>query len=245
VDDERLLERLGDDALLRDVLQTAPDQNAAALAAAHAELRARRGDAEGATALIGQALARLSDARYLCDALLKCARFGSPGQARQARAAFRRSEICDVSTEAHALLVEAIVKGYDGDAAGRQADAARARTLADGAGLVALKAIAYELEGNAGAAARLYEQMGATRDARRLTGRGSPGSRASGDLTARERQVAELVADGLPNRTIAERLKLSNRTVEHHLASVFSKVDVRSRTELASLMARTASSPLP
>jgi DNA-binding NarL/FixJ family response regulator len=50
-------------------------------------------------------------------------------------------------------------------------------------------------------------------------------------LTSRERDVLELVAGGLRNREIAAQLYLSENTVEAHLRSVFSKLNVRSRTQ--------------
>ncbi len=52
-------------------------------------------------------------------------------------------------------------------------------------------------------------------------------------LTRREREVAELVADGLGNREIAERLVLSKRTVDSHIEHIFSKLGFSSRTHLA------------
>ena len=56
------------------------------------------------------------------------------------------------------------------------------------------------------------------------------------DLTKRERQVAQSVADGLSNREIAERLSISERTVKARLTSVFQKLDVRDRVQLALLL---------
>ena len=56
------------------------------------------------------------------------------------------------------------------------------------------------------------------------------------DLTKRERQVAQSVADGLSNREIAERLSISERTVKARLTSVFQKMDVRDRVQLALLL---------
>ena len=56
------------------------------------------------------------------------------------------------------------------------------------------------------------------------------------DLTRRERQVAEAVADGLSNREIAERLSISERTVKARLTTVFQKFDVRDRVQLALLL---------
>jgi ATP/maltotriose-dependent transcriptional regulator MalT len=52
-------------------------------------------------------------------------------------------------------------------------------------------------------------------------------------LTAREREIAELVAAGRSNREIAEQLVLSRRTIEAHLRNIYGKLGVRSRVELA------------
>jgi DNA-binding NarL/FixJ family response regulator len=59
-------------------------------------------------------------------------------------------------------------------------------------------------------------------------------------LTSQETRVALLVARGLSNREVAAALFLSPKTVEHHLASVFRKRGLRSRTELAATFARAA-----
>ena len=50
-------------------------------------------------------------------------------------------------------------------------------------------------------------------------------------LTIREHDVLALVADGLPNREIARGLGISEHTVKFHLASIFGKLGVSTRTE--------------
>ena len=50
-------------------------------------------------------------------------------------------------------------------------------------------------------------------------------------LTGREHEVLALVADGLPNRDIAAALGISEHTVKFHLASIFGKFAVSTRTE--------------
>jgi DNA-binding NarL/FixJ family response regulator len=56
---------------------------------------------------------------------------------------------------------------------------------------------------------------------------------AAGPLTAREREIADLVAAGRTNREVAEQLVLSTRTIEAHLRNIYAKLGVRSRIELA------------
>jgi DNA-binding CsgD family transcriptional regulator len=73
------------------------------------------------------------------------------------------------------------------------------------------------------------------------------GGRASSrwELTPSERSVAELAALGHSNREIADRLVLSVRTVESHLASAYRKLDIRSRVQLAPALAGTADEVVP
>jgi DNA-binding CsgD family transcriptional regulator len=94
-------------------------------------------------------------------------------------------------------------------------------------------------------ALRELERLGASRDAdvaaallRDLgaPGRGSPP--AHGALTKRETEVLALLADGLSNADIAERLVISRRTAEHHVASILSKLGLRSRAEAAAYVLR-------
>lgn len=59
-------------------------------------------------------------------------------------------------------------------------------------------------------------------------------------VTAREAEVLALLAEGLPNREIAERLYLSPRTVERHIANLTVKAGVRRRSELIAFAARSS-----
>lgn len=63
------------------------------------------------------------------------------------------------------------------------------------------------------------------------------------DLSPREREVADLVVDGLTNRQIAEQLVLSVRTVEGHVEHVLRKTGVGRRSELASVVRNSRQRP--
>jgi DNA-binding NarL/FixJ family response regulator len=73
-------------------------------------------------------------------------------------------------------------------------------------------------------------------------GRGGPGGAAK--LSEREEEVLRLVADGLPNKLIARRLGIAERTVKAHLTNVFQRIGVTDRTQ-AALWARDHLPPRP
>ena len=57
-------------------------------------------------------------------------------------------------------------------------------------------------------------------------------------LSKREREVARLVGDGMTNAETARELSVSSKTVEYHLAHIYTKLDVASRQELRTLLSR-------
>ena len=80
----------------------------------------------------------------------------------------------------------------------------------------------------AAAATSLLRQLGVTRG-------GQP--RLEQPLTQREMEIASLIALGLTNRDIAERLVISAKTVEHHVSRILGKLNLRSRAEVAAFSA--------
>jgi two-component system nitrate/nitrite response regulator NarL len=58
------------------------------------------------------------------------------------------------------------------------------------------------------------------------------------ELTVREREVLELVASGLGNQEIGDRLGLAEKTIKHYMTNILGKLQVRSRVEAALLAAR-------
>jgi DNA-binding NarL/FixJ family response regulator len=65
------------------------------------------------------------------------------------------------------------------------------------------------------------------------------------ELSAREREVLELVAEGLSNQEIGARLHLAEKTIKHYMTSILGKLRVRSRVEAALLAYREGIAPGP
>ncbi len=97
----------------------------------------------------------------------------------------------------------------------------------------------------------IYEHLGADRDLARAEAvlrqagirRGTRGRRGRPQfgwpsLTPAEQAVARLVADGLSNPQIGDRLYISRRTVQTHLAHIFTKLEITSRAQLGAQVAR-------
>jgi DNA-binding NarL/FixJ family response regulator len=63
-------------------------------------------------------------------------------------------------------------------------------------------------------------------------------ARRLGRLSAREREVLDLLAEGLSNQAIADRLFISPKTAEHHVGRILGKLGLRSRAEAASYVLR-------
>ncbi|WP_161631687.1 LuxR C-terminal-related transcriptional regulator [Pseudonocardia asaccharolytica] len=109
----------------------------------------------------------------------------------------------------------------------------------------------------AGQAATAYERAGDRRGAAVATARARQLARScetlrtpalaglvSPELTSREDEVARLALAGLTNQAIAERLVLSRRTVEAHLANVYAKLGINSRIELRAALGRRPAAPV-
>jgi DNA-binding CsgD family transcriptional regulator len=83
---------------------------------------------------------------------------------------------------------------------------------------------------------------GPLRTASSLLDRLTAAERAADPLTEREREVCGLVALALTNRQIAERLFLSERTVESHVRNILAKLGLANRTEIATSAAQSSES---
>jgi len=106
----------------------------------------------------------------------------------------------------------------------------RKRREADHLGTAIRKVSAGEIWLSRGCLSRLIDDMATTADVHP-----HPPHRSGmfSTLTEREREVVALIAEGLHNRAIAQKLGITENTVRHHLTAVYGKLGVADRLELA------------
>jgi DNA-binding CsgD family transcriptional regulator len=147
---------------------------------------------------------------------------------------------------AHAVAahVEAIAAQRAGDASQRTARGAEAAERYCALGWPLFEAQALELCEKRDEARAIYERCGSVADVRRMALNDAPVQtvsivRSSDALSRREREIVDLVADAFPNRAVADRLGIGEKTVESHLTSIYRKLGLRSRAQLVAHCARS------
>ena len=232
-----LLAALPADETVERAFDSAENHRIFLMAASYAEWFATNDERAKARDLIARVIAVIGDDKS-GDVIYTVAfvQYGDSAAARWAHDMLARwaAPASNRVGRAYLALVDAIAVG------GRSSKAARlARAAADGfrdAGLPYYEALALERCGNEKQALDIYRRIGDERDARRLAAEIDPmnrrGRRAA-ELTARESEIADLIAAGNSNHAIAEKLVLSQRTVETHVTSIFSKLEISTRGELA------------
>ena len=154
--------------------------------------------------------------------------------------------------DAHIAAGHALASATAADSVGARVEAARARTLAgrafgcDNQPALAVDELERAVQQLDVCGAVRYRQE-AERELRKLgrhvhrrTRPGNMNGAGLETLTQREVQVADLVVDRRTNPEIAHELFLSVKTIETHLRSIFRKLDVSSRHDVARVMQRTA-----
>lgn len=237
-----LLPQTADDEMVELAFDSTNKNLTFVVAGAVAEWHATNEEPMRARELITRALAVIGDNVYVRpDAAVEFALYGDQAAARWARNMLARwaAPPSNRIGRAYLALVDAIVLRAHSPRAARLA-----RAAAEGfreAGLPYYEALALERCDNKKRALEIYRRIGDKRDEQRLAAEIDPmnrrGRRAA-ELTARESEIADLIADGNSNRLIAEKLVLSQRTVETHVASIFSKLEISVRGDIADRVAR-------
>jgi DNA-binding NarL/FixJ family response regulator len=98
-------------------------------------------------------------------------------------------------------------------------------------GWPAMRARSLEAAGDLDGALRLYRELERSSDVRRLEDAAQ--REGIGTLSPREREVARLVAAGMNNRTVAFQIAVTPKAVEKCLTSIYRKLGLSSRSQLA------------
>ncbi len=231
--DEHLLRSCTRSRLLEEVFASKDPVVFGPVAAGVAEHMLAQGRAGEAVALIERTLARIESAGNNFELLLLAARMGPAHTMRRAIELLQPW----TQTSRSAQAVMELIRAYSHTGKERILHAQAAAALFAAFPWPLHQAQALELAGDAEGARQIYVACGAACEAERV---GALAHRACAPpaLSKRESEVAMLVAQGRSNRAIADELVLSERTVENHIASIFTKLGMRSRAEIAALVAR-------
>lgn len=135
-------------------------------------------------------------------------------------------------------LLEASVAAWRGDAQIAKTCAVDGGRRFAAIGWPLLEARCLEIAGERGAARAIYRRCGAVGELRRLEFSSAAAEGAPlGILTPRERELALQIASGKANRVVAESLSIGEKTVEKYLTSIYAKLGLSSRAQLAALVA--------
>jgi DNA-binding CsgD family transcriptional regulator len=211
-------------------------------------------DVEVGVAEIFARFGRLADAR---DALARWDAVGRPSWVeaewlrRRAGVLVERAadpDGVDVEAALTRLRDEADGQGLEFNALWTELDMGRVLAVTERAAAVAAYRRAADRADAAGArVVKLLADQGLRALGERPWRRGRSTADADGlhRLSAREQEVARLVAEGATNAEIATRLFLSRKTVEHHVSNALAKIRLHSRVELAAEVGRTDGAPPP
>lgn len=248
LNDDTIARRCLDENVIRQAQAETISVDTALILAARGTWLAERGRLHESRADLRLALDGLREATPACGIVLASAGryLGDEELPRVVKLAESAGQSDNLVVQANAALVAAIVARRSG---GQATEAAlSAAGLFRRLGWPMHEAQALEIAGQPEAAAKLYDRCGATADVHRLSGQGAPADSAAAGpaLSSRERQIAQLVTLGLTNTAIAQRLAVRTKTVEKHLSSIFDKLAVRSRAQIAAYVAREeAGKPTP
>lgn len=242
LNDRQLLRACSDDVALEYASSSGELQRIASVRAAFAEQRFSERETARGGVLLSEAIADMTHLHRGWYLLVQIGVHGSDEDQARAKRIVKRSTDRPRVLRAHRLLFGALIeKRRDPQRAARLAKLA-ARGFA-ALGFMLYEALARETAGDLPGAADAYARMGSIRDTERLSAAQAASldhaepANAAVPLSTRQFEIARLVADGESNKSIASRLHISENTVEHHLSSIFARLNLKSRSQLASRIA--------
>ncbi len=238
--DEALVDRFAREENVELAFRSDQAQRIAPIGAAFAELYVQRGQKQAAIDLLHRVVCTIPSVAQRPWWSLALAQYGSPEDQPGVRALLVRwaAHSENRAGKAYLALYDALLAT---DAAGARECGERAELAFAELHMPHWQALALELSRRPLEALELYRKMGDRMSIERLENvLAAPNrrGRTKNELTEREREVAALVASGKSTRAVATMLTISERTVDTHLASIFSKLGVGSRAEVAALLAR-------
>jgi len=241
--DEALVERFCSEAVVEMAFRSRINSTLGRIAGPYARWLHAQSDAAGAQAALRRAMEQLPAAFGATESFLAAAELGD--EATRA-AAFDR--IADLEAmpavpmyAVTAVHLKALRADRNGDVQNASRFAHEALVRYRDLGWPLHEAACLELLGERKRAAARYRKLHVPGTLRGLqSGQGHSPER--GILSEREHQIASLVAKGSVNKHIADLLAVNQRTIEKHLTSIYGKLGIRNRSELAAFMARTTSS---
>ncbi|HLI97455.1 MAG TPA: AAA family ATPase [Candidatus Baltobacteraceae bacterium] len=223
LNDRALLDACSHESALQVARQSGEIQRIASVFAAFAALRAAQGSLDETRALLREAVRNIAHAHRAWDLLIAIAQWGDPADVAFARALLEMAVGRPIVKRAYVLLFEAFAASRGGERTIRLARLSAANFRRMGNELYA----AYALEAAGEPSPGLLGGRTMRRD---------PMPLEELRLTPRQRQIAELVAQGETNRGIAQHLNISENTVEHHLKGIFERLGLHSRAQVAHML---------
>ena len=213
------------------------------LAGPYARWLDSRGDRRGASDVLHRAMQALTAPGGATETIVAAVELGD-GATRRAALAYLPAIDAMSSVPIYAAT-SLHVRALDASRAGDAGLAHECATLAEawyralGWRLHAARCLELMAEPEAAAAEYLAAESRA--DVRRLEAQRPAQAAEPLALSRRELQIASLVAAGTPIKRLAERLDVNQRSVDKHLTSIYGKLGLRNRSELAAFVARQSS----
>jgi DNA-binding CsgD family transcriptional regulator/tetratricopeptide (TPR) repeat protein len=238
--DVALTQRCADREAVELAFRSTEAQRVGPVVSAFVDLFIAEGRPEEARALLRRGVMAVTTADQSWWLLTQAAMQADPIYYSRARLALKKAaeNPQHIVATAHLKLFDAIVAKGKNQLEETATKAQEAAVIFAEIGWPYCRGIAEEVAGNQLSALTIYSNIGDRRDQERLEALLGPRhrrGRSGTALTPRELEVVAQVTAGKSNREIASALVISERTVEHHLESIFNRLGIRSRTQLIAL----------